>query len=33
MLKYTVTEEMKFKNIESEKFGPKSMNDFDLWYS
>ena len=26
-----VIEEKKFKNIESERFGPRSMND--LWYS
>ena len=26
-----VIEEMKFKNIESERFGPRSMNDLDLW--
>ena len=28
-----VIEEKKFKNIESERFGPRSMNDLDLWYS
>ena len=28
-----VIEEKKFKNIESESFGPKSINDLDLWYS
>ena len=28
-----VTEEKKFKNIESEWFGPRSVNDLDLWYS
>ena len=28
-----VVEENKFKNIESERFGPRSMNDLDLWYS
>ena len=28
-----ITEEKKFKNIESERFGPRSMNDPDLWYS
>ena len=29
-----VTEKKKFKNIESERFGPKtSMNDLYLWYS
>ena len=28
-----VIEEKKFKNIESERFGPKSINDLDLWYS
>ena len=28
-----VIEENKFKNIESERFGPRSVNDFDLWYS
>ena len=22
----------KFKNIESERFGPRSINDLDLWY-
>ena len=26
-----VIEEKKFKNIESERFGPRSMNDLDLW--
>ena len=26
-------EEKKFKNTESEKFGPRSMTDLDLWYS
>ena len=26
-------EEKKFKNIESERFGPRSVNDLDLWYS
>ena len=25
--------EKKFNNIESERFGPRSMNDLDLWYS
>ena len=33
MLKSAVTEEKKFKNIESEWFGPRSMKDLDLWYS
>ena len=33
MLKSAVIEEKKFKNIESEWFGPRSMNDLDLWYS
>ena len=28
-----VIEENKFKNIESERFGPRSVNDLDLWYS
>ena len=28
-----VIEEKKFKNIESETFGPRSINDLDLWYS
>ena len=28
-----VIEEKKFKNTESEGFGPRSMNDLDLWYS
>ena len=28
-----VLEEKKFKNIESERFGPRSVNDLDLWYS
>ena len=28
-----VIEEKKFKNIESERFGPRSINDTDLWYS
>ena len=28
-----VIEEKKFKNTESERFGPRSMNDLDLWYS
>ena len=23
----------KFKNVESEGFGPRSMNDFGFWYS
>ena len=27
-----VIEEKKFKNIESERFGPRSINDLDLWY-
>ena len=25
--------EKKVKNIESERFGSKSINDLDLWYS
>ena len=33
MLKSVVIEEKKFKNIESEWFGPSSMNYIDLWYS
>ena len=33
LLKSAVIEERKFKNIESERFGPRSMNDLDLWYS
>ena len=33
MLTWAVIEEKKFKNIESEWFGPRSMNDHDLWYS
>ena len=33
MLKLAVIEEEKFKNIKSEKFGPRSMNDFDRWVS
>ena len=33
MLKSDVIEEKKFKNIESERFGPRSVNDLDLWYS
>ena len=33
MLKSVVTEEKKFKNIESERFGPRPMNDLDLFYS
>ena len=33
MLKSAVIEEKKFKNIESEWFGSRSMNDLDLWYS
>ena len=28
-----VIEEKKFKNIESERFGPRTVNDLDLWYS
>ena len=28
-----VIEEKKFKNTESEIFGPRSMNDLNLWYS
>ena len=28
-----VIEEKKFKNVESERFGPRSINDLDLWYS
>ena len=28
-----VIEEKKFKTIESERFGPRSINDIDLWYS
>ena len=32
-LKSAVIEEKKFKSIESEWFGPRSMNDLDLWYS
>ena len=30
---FVVIEEKKFKNIEYERFGPRSMNDLDLWYS
>ena len=26
-----VIEKMKFKNIESERFGPRSVNDLDIW--
>ena len=33
MLKSVVIEEKKFKNIESEKLKPRSMNYHDLWYS
>ena len=33
MLKSAVIVENKFKNIESEWYGPRSMNDLDLWYS
>ena len=33
MLKSAVIEEKKFKNIEFEWFGSRSMNDLDLWYS
>ena len=33
ILKSVVIEEKKFKNIESECFGPRSVNDLDLWYS
>ena len=33
MLKSVNIEEKKFKNIESEWFGTRSMNDPDLWYS
>ena len=33
MLKSAVTEEKKFKNIEPEWFGPRSMNDLNLWFS
>ena len=33
MLKSVVIAEKKFKNIESEWSGPRSMNDLDLWYS
>ena len=33
MLKSAVTEEQKIKNIESEWFGPRSLNDLDLCYS
>ena len=32
MLKSAVIEETKFKNIESDCIGPKSMNDLDLCY-
>ena len=28
-----VIEEKKFKNIESERFGSRSISDLDLWYS
>ena len=28
-----IIEEKKFKIIESERFGPRSINDLDLWYS
>ena len=28
-----IIEEKKFKNIESARFGPSSMDDLDLWYS
>ena len=28
-----VIEEKKIKNIESERFRPRSVNDLDLWYS
>ena len=28
-----VIEENKFKNIDSERFGTRSMNDIYLWYS
>ena len=27
-----VIEEKKFKNIESERFRPRSIKDLDLWY-
>ena len=33
MFKSGVIEEKKFTNIVSELFGPRSMNDIDLWYS
>ena len=33
MIKSAVNEEKKFKNIESEWVGPRSMNYLDLWYS
>ena len=33
MLKSTVIEEKKFKNIECKWFWPRSMTDLDLWYS
>ena len=33
MLKSVVIEEKKFKNIESEWLGTRSMNDPDLWHS
>ena len=33
MLKSAVIEETKFKNIESDYIGPRSMNDLELYYS
>ena len=33
MLKSVVTEKKKFKNIEFERFGPRSVNDLNLSYS
>ena len=33
MIKSAVSGEKKFQNIESELFGPRSMNNFDLWYT
>ena len=33
ILKSAVIEEKKFKNIETEGSGPRSMNGLDLWYS
>ena len=33
VLKSAVIEVKKFKNIEYGRFGPRSMNDLDLWFS